>query len=432
MDTTDRHHVLTIAAMLVFAVAAMAGWLAYYATQQEKVRQQELAQEEQERLNDRIAGLGRELSALGEQHRALVEEHSELSTRWDRLRNKHDTIVSVHKDLKKVYDISLLKQHELSTELDTAYTNFSALEERHGKVKATRDRLNTELQDALSVHRHLKQDLDTTVSQREQLKAQLNSIVTEFNDLKNTQTQTHDRLLQANELANRLRDKQERLKTEIMAANEAISEKQRAIENAQVLTDTLRAKLKSASIELHNMVTRLHDLEEQRRLETERFAQLRARLESELQERKFEIKKLEDRLTVIDIAGEILFNTGSVRLRPSGTKVLDLIADVLNAYPRRRISIEGHSDAVPVGNDSKFRSNWELSAARAAAAARYLQNHADVDPTRLVVVGHAEHRPVATNDTEQGRAANRRIEIMLMTPVEQMRVSKVDLLSSDQ
>jgi chemotaxis protein MotB len=94
--------------------------------------------------------------------------------------------------------------------------------------------------------------------------------------------------------------------------------------------------------------------------------------------------------------------------------VLDLIATSLNAYPERAISIEGHTDNVPIGRNLPFRSNWDLSAARAMAAVDYLQQKAAVAPERLRVVGHGEHHPVETNETAEGRQRNRRIEIRLL------------------
>ena len=95
---------------------------------------------------------------------------------------------------------------------------------------------------------------------------------------------------------------------------------------------------------------------------------------------------------------------------------------MLNAYPDRLISVEGHSDAVPVGRESPFPSNWELSAARAAAAVRFLQHNAKVDPARMVVTGYGPHRPIASNDTPEGRRANRRIEFMLVSKRSERRV----------
>ena len=91
-------------------------------------------------------------------------------------------------------------------------------------------------------------------------------------------------------------------------------------------------------------------------------------------------------------------------------------AESLNAYPDRAISIEGHTDNRALKQNSRYVSNWELSAARSLAAVYHLQQNNQVDPKRLSVVGYGEFRPVADNETAEGRTLNRRIEIRLLPP----------------
>jgi len=119
-------------------------------------------------------------------------------------------------------------------------------------------------------------------------------------------------------------------------------------------------------------------------------------------------------MTVIKLTSEVLFSSGSAEIRPAGQKVLSIIAESLNANPRRAISVEGHTDNVPVLNNDYYESNWELSAARALAAVNYFQQNNHVEPTRLRVVGYGEYRPVSSNKTAEGRKLNRRIEIRLL------------------
>jgi len=159
---------------------------------------------------------------------------------------------------------------------------------------------------------------------------------------------------------------------------------------------------------------RIRQLNEQQRQEAQQFADLKQHLEHELQESQVKITQLKNRMTVINLTSEVLFASGSARITATGQKLLDVIAASLNAYPDRAVSIEGHTDNVPIGQNSSYGSNWELSTARAQAAVDYLQQHAEVAPDRLQVVGHGEHRPVASNETPEGRRLNRRIEIRLL------------------
>jgi len=117
----------------------------------------------------------------------------------------------------------------------------------------------------------------------------------------------------------------------------------------------------------------------------------------------------------VRLAEGVLFGSGQVELQEKGQALLDRLAPILAASPAR-LEIEGHTDARPISN-WLFASNWELSAARAAAVVRKLIA-AGLDPERLRAAGLAETVPVASNDTEAGRRANRRVELVLRTPFE--------------
>ncbi|MDQ2147908.1 OmpA family protein [Alcaligenaceae bacterium C4P045] len=110
------------------------------------------------------------------------------------------------------------------------------------------------------------------------------------------------------------------------------------------------------------------------------------------------------------ISSELLFPSGQAALGPAGSKVIKSIADALqhNAY---EISVEGHSDAISIQN-KQFASNWELSSGRASSVLRELINDG-ISSERLRAVGYAHTRPLASNDSADGRAANRRVELIL-------------------
>lgn len=139
--------------------------------------------------------------------------------------------------------------------------------------------------------------------------------------------------------------------------------------------------------------------------------QLEAEMRSALQSRDIAISELRGELT-LTILDRILFDSGDATLKPEGTQILDEIAKVLARYTHRQIQVIGHTDNVPIRY--KFPSNWELSAARAIAAVRYLTEKAGVDPRRLNAVGCGEFQPIAGNDTAEGRARNRRIALVVL------------------
>lgn len=111
------------------------------------------------------------------------------------------------------------------------------------------------------------------------------------------------------------------------------------------------------------------------------------------------------------VNSEILFDTSQADLSRSGLSVLRRIVRVLSDTPHE-ITVEGHTDSVPVRRNVRYPSNWELSSARAGSVVRYLQANG-IDRSRLKAVGYADTRPIADNHTPAGRASNRRVELLL-------------------
>jgi chemotaxis protein MotB len=107
------------------------------------------------------------------------------------------------------------------------------------------------------------------------------------------------------------------------------------------------------------------------------------------------------------------FDSGSAALRPSAIPALDRIASIL-AVRTCRLRIEGHTDNVPI-HTSQVASNWELSTARATELVRLLIVRYRFSPERLSAAGYAEYHPIASNDTPQGRAQNRRVDVVILT-----------------
>jgi chemotaxis protein MotB len=107
------------------------------------------------------------------------------------------------------------------------------------------------------------------------------------------------------------------------------------------------------------------------------------------------------------------FDSGSAALKVSAQPALDRIASLL-AVRSCRIRIEGHTDNVPIHN-SQLASNWELSTARATELVRLLIQRYRFSPERLSAAGYAEYHPIASNDTRQGRAQNRRVDLVILS-----------------
>ncbi|MYL24664.1 OmpA family protein [Halomonas alkaliantarctica] len=113
------------------------------------------------------------------------------------------------------------------------------------------------------------------------------------------------------------------------------------------------------------------------------------------------------------IDDSLLFSSGQAQLTAQGRGVIDSLVSVLEEFDGQ-ISIEGHTDNIPIST-ARFPSNWELSAARAIAVLRHLESKG-LAVSRMRAVGYADTQPIESNDTPQGRAANRRVELLLRQP----------------
>lgn len=120
----------------------------------------------------------------------------------------------------------------------------------------------------------------------------------------------------------------------------------------------------------------------------------------------------------ISLSDKVLYNAGRSALSKEAKMLLDEIAKVIQANSGIDVLIEGHADADPIKLTSS-RDNWDLSVKRAMKVANYLEKTAEVSPSRLVVAGRGEHNPKADNLTEEGKAMNRRTEIMLVPGLDQ-------------
>jgi chemotaxis protein MotB len=189
--------------------------------------------------------------------------------------------------------------------------------------------------------------------------------------------------------------------------------------------DKLRAELRAAREDADAAARRARKHEEEIAAAREQIGALQREKESVVQQQSVleqqmraaieskdvTISELQGRLTV-NILDRVMFDSGEADLRPEGQQVLLKVAAVLAQHGRRQFHVVGHTDNVPIRR--KFASNWELSCARATAAVRFLVEHANVDPRRLGALGHGEFRPIADNATAEGRARNRRIEIVVL------------------
>ncbi|MBS1857784.1 MAG: flagellar motor protein MotB, partial [Acidobacteria bacterium] len=143
------------------------------------------------------------------------------------------------------------------------------------------------------------------------------------------------------------------------------------------------------------------------------FAELEKGLAPELQQGKLEVQLL-PRGLVVSMREATFFESGAETVSPASIPILARIAAIVRELPNP-IRVEGHTDSRPIHN-SRFRSNWVLSTARGIAILELMRDRFHVPASRMAVVGYAENAPADTNDTEEGRAHNRRVDLVLLSP----------------
>lgn len=128
---------------------------------------------------------------------------------------------------------------------------------------------------------------------------------------------------------------------------------------------------------------------------------------------------IEETVVVINISDRFLFKSADYHIGKEGIDILGKLAKVINEQPGLEVLVEGHTDSQSI-KTSMFRNNWDLSVKRAASIVEILQDQFNVDPSRLIAAGRSSYKPVASNDTKEGRAKNRRTRIVILPELEKL------------
>ena len=237
-------------------------------------------------------------------------------------------------------------------------------------------------------------------------------------DLMNTQNQRQKGDETIGALEQQLKQKNEvidLLKQRLENSNEENSVCQENLSGTEAKLYDLQESYNSIEDELRRSQSLIED-QKSKLMETNQAKKsLEMTLKDQINAQQIKINEMEGKLQVTFI-DKILFNSGSARVNKKGMELLDKMASSLKELEDQNIAVEGHTDNVPIGallKDS-YPTNWELSTARAVAVVRHLTETANMNPDLFSAVGYGEYRPVATNENEEGRSQNRRIEIILI------------------
>jgi len=208
-------------------------------------------------------------------------------------------------------------------------------------------------------------------------------------------------------------------------------QRDKAVSDKEELDRILKARSDNLSQTISELRKKVADLDaENTKLQAENASLAKAReeqvqksstdesmlekMKSEISQGQVAISELKGKLTVT-MVDSILFDSGKAEVKRGGIEILGKIVSILKDVSDKSIRIEGHTDTMQISRPpaQRYPTNWELSAARAVNVARFLQDQG-IDPANLSAAAYGEWKPVATNDTAEGKAKNRRIEIILV------------------
>jgi len=286
-------------------------------------------------------------------------------------------------------------------ETDTLTKRLAALQKKHddlaaenAALKVRNERLLSDLAGMTLQKDKLGTDLAYVTGQRDKLAADKEELDKVLQSKSDTLSQTIFEL--------------RRKVTDLDAENGKLRERNAALQKAQ------DEKAKHAADLEKEVETLKKAKEEQVQKVSSTYENLLEKMKSEISKGQVTISELKGKLTV-NMVDSILFDSGKAEVKEGGLEILGKVISILKDVNDKSIRIEGHTDNVPIVGilAKRYPTNWELSAARAINVARFLQDEG-IDPGQLSAVAYGEWKPVATNDTAEGKAKNRRIEINLV------------------
>ncbi|MDR4495483.1 MAG: OmpA family protein [Nitrospirales bacterium] len=320
-----------------------------------------------ERLQQTVEAKQAEVAQLQEKNHELEQAMTSRDVRVTELQE-------TKKELEQAVEVQeQIKEQQLANvkkELESLYAQVLGVTHQDGDSFTVPQIFGTgsiDFDDLGTAFQHLRGTLDAQVAEFSQLREQNRLLGKELSGLE-------DRLKEV-----------ERLKQELEQVRRS-----REVQEAQL------AKVK------HEVLTVGDEIERITKALEEKFG------------KSLVVTQHQDRL-VLTMLGQVLFESGEAELTPLGLNIMRQVGQVLASLPGKYIQVEGHTDNNPIYGQlqKRYPTNWELSTARATTVLRYLIEQTGMDREQFSATGYADTQPVQTNETEEGRAKNRRVEIVL-------------------
>ncbi len=347
---------------------------------------------------------GRFMSELLTTNNSLAQTQTDLESAQSHLGNEQQSRRDAENQLAKLQDEHQKLEQVISDFQQERDLLQTSVEDFRRRLETTQQAKIAALQQAAADREALAAQTTALEGELDQAKAQMNTLTGELAMLSDVGA----RMRQArDDLTAQVQNQQETIQT--MEQDLAMLGQQEIQLKVQLDQQVERVKAEKAWLEREQAAK---EAEIGRLTQTQE--ELNKSLQDEIAKGDIRIQRVRDRLK-INMVDSILFDSGRAQVKPDGLEVLKRVSEILKDVANKQIRIEGHTDNVPIGSKivGRFPTNWELSTARATSVVRYFIDKGGVRETTLSAVGYGYNQPVASNDTKEGRAANRRIEIVL-------------------
>jgi chemotaxis protein MotB len=297
--------------------------------------------------------------------------------------------------------------------------NYKEIEDQKNRLNRERNELFAENEQLTVDNAEMQARIESMGSEMEKIEAWKEETQEEYDKLKGSYDELDRRYSDLKESQDAL------LKGHTHETKRLLTELQKTQEDLLAKEDLLKELEESATQKMYDAERLRAQLEErnQRLVELEQIlnakeAQMNA-LRDAISAALYGFEKeglsvyIKDGMVYVSMDEKLLFQTGSIQVDPRGVQALKKLAEVLEDNPDIKITVEGHTDDVPVRTNASYADNWDLSVKRATSIVRILLDNSSIDPKRLVASGRGEFLPVDPAGTSEARQKNRRTEIIL-------------------
>ena len=289
---------------------------------------------------------------------------------------------------------------------------FLELEDEFSSLQRVNEQLDRKLEECKSEKIAIEDELEYSKDRIEILKTQRDELLAELNSTKSALdklNETYDALEQNSTKALAENSQQNR---ELL---QKLEEKETALAKEQNRLEQLQKDLQERSKRVAELESLIAEKEQKMRTLKDNLSKALTNFEG--QGLSVEMR---DGKVYVSMENKLLFDSGSWNVGREGQKAVKELGKVLAQNPDIAVLIEGHTDNVPYGGNEPLKDNWDLSTKRATEVLKLLLKNGNIDPENLTAAGKGEYAPVAPNTTKQGRAKNRRIEVVLTPKLDEI------------